>query len=85
MIILEYNRKPNDYLAPRTTNEEQDLQYMILEQAPGQRSKYICMVCSRSYMCRASIKRHLTLYMGKLVLFIRFTMKNITFVEIMLP
>ena len=63
-----YNLKIRDYfftdLPRKATDEEQAQQFMVCSQGEDQPSKYICLVCSKTYTSRYNIRMHLNMHTG---------------------
>ena len=56
MLSTDLPRKPTD--------EEQAQQFMVCTQGEDQPSKYICLVCSKTYTSRYNIRMHLNMHTG---------------------
>ena len=51
-------------LPRKATDEEQVQQFMVCTQGEDQPSKYICLVCSKTYTSRYNIRMHLNMHTG---------------------
>ena len=51
-------------LPRKATDEEQAQQFMVCTQGEDQPSKYICLVCSKTYTSRYNIRMHLNMHTG---------------------
>ena len=52
-------------LPRKATDEEQIQQFMVCSQGDDQPSKYICLVCSKTYTSRYNIRMHLNMHTGE--------------------